>query len=790
MLSANNQERRGAEAAYRLALQANTEAVVQGLLSCLPAGAQPDPVRIIAAVLLRQLLDHSKEPWSRVSPNGRAATRAALLQLVFAEPTPVIANRIAHCVSQAAATPEPWPELLQTVCGAMGGGEAPARTALFVLEQLPEYSPELMHGNAMNLLPVYTGALAEANHIKVRVSALKATGALLMALDNDKERAPFAPLVQPMLAALAAALSSPQHEVDAQEVLSALCNVAQNAVDFFRAHLAAVVDAMLTVCGAGEQLEMTTRERALNLLITLCQQSPARMRRTPSVLKVVEVAFAFMCEIDADEDETREWMEGRYDDYIDDEEPYVTGDESMELVLEALGKALLPTVLSCIPPHVQHADWRRRRAAMATVGAAASGNPKALKPHVGECVRALLGGMADPHPRVKFAAVGALADLCDKLPGDFQRDFHGQALPALAAVVGDQTQCPRVRGHAASCVINFCNPQGGCETEHVAPHSDTLLGALVTCLGGGGSCTPEVMEEALGAVTRIAHVSNADFGRFYAAFMPGILGILATCSGPDQQRLRGKAMQCVGIIGTAVGVDMFRADALKVLEALMPAMQCGASGQFPDGYFEYYAPAAAQISHALKDQFAPFLPTVIPPLLHALDSSNSKNLFSATEVDAAAEAAAGVSGEGDTTTDEETGIATSVIKVAGGAMMRITLNTHLVMEKQMAAKTFYEYASALGVTLLDYLEAAAEKMLPLVIFKYNEDVRCSASFAVAKIFAAAVDAAKKGARPPAFASQLLMPFVDALLKGIQGEIHAEPRNCMSEALRDVLQVSE
>ena len=468
-----------------------------------------------------------------MSPNGRAATRAALLQLVFAEPTPVIANRIAHCVSQAAATPEPWPELLQTVCGAMGGGEAPARTALFVLEQLPEYSPELMHGNAMNLLPVYTGALAEANHIKVRVSALKATGALLMALDNDKERAPFAPLVQPMLAALAAALSSPQHEGDAQEVLSALCNVAQNAVDFFRAHLAAVVDAMLTVCGAGEQLEMTTRERALNLLITLCQQSPARMRRTPSVLKVVEVAFAFMCEIDADEDETREWMEGRYDDYIDDEEPYVTGDESMELVLEALGKALLPTVLSCIPPHAARrlAPPPRRHGHRGRRGV---GQPEGPQAHVGECVRALLGGMADPHPRVKFAAVGALADLCDKLPGDFQRDFHGQALPALAAVVGDQTQWPRrARPRGLLRASTSATPRAAARRSTSRPTA-TLLGALVTCLGGAGAAP---RGHGGGARRRHAHRARLQrrLRRFYAAFMPGVW---ASC---DLQRPRPAA---------------------------------------------------------------------------------------------------------------------------------------------------------------------------------------------------------------------------------------------------------
>ena len=64
------------------------------------------------------------------------------------------------------------------------------------------------------------------------------------------------------------------------------------------------------------------------------------------------------------------------------------------------------------------------------------------------------------------------------------------------------------------------------------------------------------------------------------------------------------------------------------------AMSC-ANGQYPEGYFEYYAPAAAQISHALKEQFAPFLPTVITPLLHTLGLEPEVSI---TEVDGADEA--------------------------------------------------------------------------------------------------------------------------------------------------------
>ncbi len=68
--------------------------------------------------------------------------RAGLLQLAFAEAIPVIAHRIGHCIAQSASS-EAWPELLPTVCAEVGQGGARACTALFILEQLPDYAPEV-----------------------------------------------------------------------------------------------------------------------------------------------------------------------------------------------------------------------------------------------------------------------------------------------------------------------------------------------------------------------------------------------------------------------------------------------------------------------------------------------------------------------------------------------------------------------------------------------------------------------------------------------------------------------
>ena len=67
MLSTNNEERRAAEAVYQQALKASAEAVVQVLVQSLMHRELETSVRLISAVLLRQLLDHTKKTWQDVS---------------------------------------------------------------------------------------------------------------------------------------------------------------------------------------------------------------------------------------------------------------------------------------------------------------------------------------------------------------------------------------------------------------------------------------------------------------------------------------------------------------------------------------------------------------------------------------------------------------------------------------------------------------------------------------------------------------------------------------------------
>lgn len=54
--------------------------------------------------------------------------------------------------------------------------------------------------------------------------------------------------------------------------------------------------------------------------------------------------------------------------------------------------------------------------------------------------------------------------------------------------------------------------------------------------------------------------------------MPFLRGVMEAATAPHLVELRGKAMECVGLIGDAVRAEVFAPDALHVMHTLLGAM--------------------------------------------------------------------------------------------------------------------------------------------------------------------------------------------------------------------------
>lgn len=81
-------------------------------------------------------------------------------------------------------------------------------------------------------------------------------------------------------------------------------------------------------------------------------------------------------------------------------------------------------------------------------------------------------------------------------------------------------------------------------------------------------------EGALTALASVADAANAHFIRYYDTVMPMLKSVLYNAHNKAEQLLRAKALECVSLVGMAVGKERFRADAQEVM-AFMQQLQVG-----------------------------------------------------------------------------------------------------------------------------------------------------------------------------------------------------------------------
>lgn len=146
----------------------------------------------------------------------------------------------------------------------------------------------------------------------------------------------------------------------------------------------------------------------------------------------------------------------------------------------------------------------------------------------------------------------------------------------------------------------------------IGRHCDPLLGSIMTLLST--SKDVKTQGNALTAACSVAKVIKHHFIKYYSTFMPLCKKILTEAKSHDLQTLRGKAMECVGLVGVAVGRDVFAPDAKGILELLIEQQKIGLAPD--DTSYHHLVQAIARVSQAVGPElFVPYLPFVIPPLL-------------------------------------------------------------------------------------------------------------------------------------------------------------------------------
>ncbi|ONK65480.1 uncharacterized protein A4U43_C07F37540 [Asparagus officinalis] len=497
-------------------------------------------------------------------------------------------------------------------------------SSLLIFSQLAQYIGDTLLPHLGMLHGVFLQALTNSSSVDVRIASLGASINFIQCLTSASDRDKFQDLLPAMMRTLTESLNSGQ-ESTAQEALELLIELAGSEPRFLRRQLPEVIGAMLQIAEA-DGLEEGTRHLAVEFVITLAEareRAPGMMRKLP---QFVGRLFAVLMKMLLDIEDEPAWHSAEVEDEDAGETSnYSVGQECLDRLSIALGgNTIVPVASELLPAYLAAPEWQKHHAALITLAQIAEGCSKVMIKNLEQVVNMVLNSFQDPHPRVRWAAINAIGQLSTDLGPDLQVQYHHKVLPALASAM-DDFQNPRVQAHAASAVLNFSE---NCTPEILTPYLDGIISKLLVLLQNGKQM---VQEGALTALASVADSSQEQFQKYYDAVMPYLKAILMNATDKSNRMLRAKSMECISLVGMAVGKEKFRDDAKQVMEVLMSLQ--GSQLETDDPITSYMLQAWARLCKCLGQDFLPYMSVVMPPLLQSAQLKPDVTITSADSDD-------------------------------------------------------------------------------------------------------------------------------------------------------------
>ncbi|TYZ66019.1 hypothetical protein PybrP1_011751 [[Pythium] brassicae (nom. inval.)] len=727
LMAADNDERNRAETLFA-ELKQQSDATLSGLVQVVHS-ARSDDVRGLAAVLLRRvLLRDAVSLWPNASDAVRAAVKQELLAVLREEQNRSIRRKVCDTVGELASSildDAQWDDLLPTLLAWVEAPSATLReTTLRVFEMIAIYVAGVIEASAddpqaqfeVTVLSMLARRIGDAEG-RVALNAIRALSMLLINMDSIQVQRED--LLQAAVPAILAALHRMLHQQQFEEVmetLEVLIEVVEPHAAFFKPGLKDYVQTMVQI--ADSAVPDGCRQLAMEFLVSVAEHAPSASRRLAKnafVNSVYPVAFKMMLELQ----DLETWSAASCDDDEDalashEISNFDVGSEALERLVTALGaRKSLPKCFALIHEYASDQEsWVRRHAAL--VGLCQILEALSFE-NLDAIVRHLLAQAYDVHPRVCCTAIDVIGQMAVDQGPHFQDAYHAQALAVLLHYLEDAAR-PRLQAHAATALRQFVDM---CQPHVLAPYLEKLLRELFAVLQAP-SPARVVQEQAITAIASVATVAGAAFAAYYAAVMPSLKAVLLAClhactttGDAGAFTLGGITLECISLIGVAVGKAAFSADAGEIMK-IMAEMQNTPKIVGNEWIRTYLLQAWARCCKCLGKDFSAYLPVVMPTLLFAAMQQAE------FEVDPATLPAHGGGGDDDDdATDSED------IQIAQVNDRCLSIRTSVLEEKATACQLLTSLVTDLEEQFFPYAEQVTQVLAPLMTDSVHSDIRSS-----------------------------------------------------------------
>ena len=411
--------------------------------------------------------------------------------------------------------------------------------------------------------------------------------------------------------------------------------------------------------------------------------------------------------------------------------------ENIDRFARALGaERILDDVFANVRAYVGQGDsWKHRYAAIMTLSQCAETVEK--EEHVDQIVGLLVSFLQDAHPRVRYAALHAIGQTSADHSPYLQEQHCELVMPALLTLMDDQVV--RVASHACAAFINFAEDL---DYEALLPYVPGLMQKLCQKMVSEARVA---REQAITAIAVIAGVLETDFVPYYWQVVPALKQVILTCTRKEERALRGKAFECMSLLGLAVGREVFQHDATEAMQAMMETASRGLDADDPQR--SYIHEAAQRVCRALRENFIPYLQYLLPGIYSMLQ-------LQPVEV-------------ADPDAEEEEADMTVAFLEDGKAM---GLKTSQIEDFQSAVQMLTCFLEVLGGHYFEHIRETARCLLPALTFQFSDDVKREAIQTWQELLnAAKAGLAQRGLPDDGLVPELLRAYLKSTLDAMRWE---------------------
>ncbi|KAK1876487.1 Importin-5 [Dissostichus eleginoides] len=749
LMSPDNNVRKQSEEAYDTIVG---QTKITFLLQAIRDVSAAEEVKQMAAVLLRRLLSSSfEEIYPGLTLEMQTVIKTELLTSIQTETSPNIRKKVCDIAAELTRNlidddgNNQWPEVLKFLFDSVNSDSVNLReSALHIFWNFPGIFGNQQQHYMEVIKRMLVQCMQDQENPHIRTLAARAASAFV--LSNEGNTA-LLKHFSDLLPGILQAVNESCYQAD-DSVLKSLVEIADTAPKYLRPNLEATLQLCLKLC-ADSNLTNMQRQLALEVIVTLSETAAAMLRKhTAIVAQSVPQMLAMMVDLEDDDD----WAMADELEDDDFDSNAVAGESALDRIACGLGgKIILPMIKQHIMTMLQNPDWKYRHAGLMALSAIGEGCHQQMEAILQEIVSFVLIFCSDPHPRVRYAACNAIGQMATDFAPTFQKKFHDKVISALLQTMEDQSN-PRVQAHAAAALINFTED---CPKSLLIPYLDSLVQHLHVIMVAKlqeliQKGTKLVLEQVVTSIASVADTAEEKFVPYYDLFMPSLKHIVENAVQKELRLLRGKTIECISLIGLAVGKEKFMPDASAVMQLLLKTQTDFNDLEDDDPQISYMISAWARMCKILGKEFQQYLPVVMGPLMKTASIKPEVALLDTQDMESISE-------------DDGWEF------VNLGDQQSFGIKTAGLEEKATACQMLVCYAKELKEGFVEYTEQVVKLMVPLLKFYFHDDILLSQTLTCysAESMPLLLECAR--VRGPEYLTQMWHFMCDALIKSIGTE---------------------